>query len=59
MASFAENYSRNISVLDIEYLPELPGDGKHDWNQQKWGINQYTKGCGDPDGLSSQAKYTR
>ena len=22
-------------------------------------VNQYTKGCGDPDGLSSQAKYTR
>ena len=21
--------------------------------------NQYTKGCGNPDGLSSQAKYTR
>ena len=23
------------------------------------GQNQYTKGCGDPDVLSSQAKYTR
>ena len=22
-----------------------------------WHFNQYTKGCGDPDGLSSQAKY--
>ena len=60
-----ENYNRVVkikitSMEDRDRVLRITPKIKelHDpW--KKVYINQYTKSCGDPDGLSSQAKYTR